>query len=304
MVASEIARLHDVKSLRARRPATGALGTSSGSDEPTAVHHVRAQEPGRGRDAETPWQIPWRGWKDIVWRKYQQTGEDRLFAVAAGVVFYGLLAIFPAITALVSLYGLFASPAAISDHLSLAAGILPQGFIDILHDHIGKLTSGSGAKLGFGFVFGLAVALWSANARIKAIMDALNVAYGEQEKRGFIKLTFVSLAFTLAALGSTLLALGAVVVLPIALNHVGVPNVTDLSLRVARWPLLLILIIIGLAVLYRYGPSRRKPRGNGSVSAASLPRLRGLSVPCCCPGILRALPTITRPTVRSAPALA
>ena len=161
---------------------------------------------------------PLGGWKDIVWRTYQQTGDDRLFAVAAGVVFYGLLAIFPALTALVSLYGLFASPAAISDHLSLAAGILPQGSIDILHDHIGELTLGSGAKLGFGFVFGLAVALWSANAGIKAIMDALNVAYGEQEKRGFIKLTFVSLAFTLAALGSTLLALGAVVVLPIALN--------------------------------------------------------------------------------------
>jgi membrane protein len=192
--------------------------------------------------------------------------------VAAGVVFYGLLAIFPALTALVSLYGLFASPAAISDHLSLAAGILPQGFIDILHDHIGKLTSGNGAKLGFGFVFGLAVALWSANAGIKAIMDALNVAYEEQEKRGFIKLTFVSLAFTLAALGSTLLALGAVVVLPIALNYGGLPTVTDLFLRVARWPLLLILIIIGLAVLYRYGPSRRKPRWQwisvGSVIAA------------------------------------
>jgi membrane protein len=260
MVASDIARLHDVKSLRGRRPATGALGTSSGSYEPTAVHHARAQEPGRGRHAETPWQIPWRGWKDIVWRTYQQTGEDRLFAVAAGVVFYGLLAVFPALTALVSLYGLFASPAAIGDHLSLAAGLLPQGFIDILHDHIGKLTSGNGAKLGFGFVFGLAVALWSANAGIKAIMDALNVAYGEQEKRGFIKLTFVSLAFTLAALGSTLLALGAVVILPIALNYVGLPNVTDLFLRVARWPLLLILIIIGLAVLYRHGPSRRKPR--------------------------------------------
>jgi membrane protein len=103
-------------------------------------------------------------------------------------------------------------------------------------------------------------------------MDALNVAYGEQEKPGFIKLTFVSLAFTLAALGSTLLALGAVVVLPIALNYIGLPNVTDLFLRVARWPLLLILIIIGLAVLYRYGPSRRKPRWQwisvGSVIAA------------------------------------
>ena len=272
MVAVEIARLHDVKSLRARRPETGTFGTSRSSDEPTALQRARGQEPGRARHAETPWQIPWKGWKDIFWRTYQQTGENRLLAVAAGVVFYGLLAVFPALTALVSLYGLFASPAAIGDHLSSATGILPQGSIDILRDHIAQLTSGSGAKLGFGFIFGLAVALWSANAGMKAIMDALNVVYEEQEKRGFIKLTLVSLAFTLAAIGSALLAVGTVVVLPVALNYLGLPNVTDLLLRIARWPLLLILIITGLGLLYRYGPSRRKPRWHwisvGSVIAA------------------------------------
>ena len=198
--------------------------------------------------------------------------EDRLLAVAAGVVFYGLLAVFPAITALVSLYGLFASSAAIGDHLSLAAGILPQGAVDILREQIGHLASGSGAKLGFGFVIGLAVALWTANAGMKAIMDALNVVYEEKEKRGFIKLTLVSLAFTLAAIGAVLLALGGVVILPVTLNFVGLPNLTDLLFRLVRWPLLLILIIIGLAVLYRYGPSRRQPRWQwisvGSVIAA------------------------------------
>jgi membrane protein len=142
MVASEIARLYHVKSSRPSRPATGAFGTSQTAtdafgtsrniDEPTVVQHARAQETGRGRHAETPWQIPWKGWKDIFWRTYQKTGENRLLAVAAGVVFYGLLAVFPAVTALVSLYGLFASPAAIGDHLSFAEGILPQGSIVII----------------------------------------------------------------------------------------------------------------------------------------------------------------------------
>jgi membrane protein len=272
MVAGEVARLYHVKSSQPPRPATDAFGTSRSSDVPTAVQHARAQEPGRGRHAETPWQIPWKGWKDIFWRTYQQTDENRLLAVAAGVVFYGLLAVFPAVTALVSLYGLFASPAAIGDDLSSAAGVLPQGSIDILRDHITQLVSGGGAKLGFGFVFGLAVALWSANAGMKAIMDALNVVYDEQEKRGFIKLTLVSLAFTLAAIGSALLAVGTVVVLPVALNYLGLPNVTNLLLRIARWPLLVILIITGLGLLYRYGPSRRKPRWQwlsiGSVIAA------------------------------------
>jgi membrane protein len=260
MVASEIALLYDVKWPFAHRPATGAFGACRSSDDPTAQQQARAHEPGRGRHAETPWQIPWQGWKDILLRTYQQVVQNRLLAVAAGVVFYGLLAVFPAVTALVSFYGLFASPAAISDDLSIATGILPQGAVDILRDQIGHLTSGGGAKLGFGFVISLAVALWSANAGMKAIMDALNVIYQEKEKRRFIKLTLVSLTFTLAAIGSVLLALGAVVVLPVALNYIGLQTATEMLLRLARWPLLLILIIIGLAVLYRYGPSRREPR--------------------------------------------
>jgi membrane protein len=161
---------------------------------------------------------------------------------------------------LVSLYGLFASPSAISDQLLLLAGILPRGAVDILREQIGRVTAGSGAKLGFGFIFGLAVALWSANAGMKAIMDALNVVYEEKEKRGFIKLNVFSLAFTIAPIASLLFALGAVVVIPVALSYLGLQNVTELLFRLGRWPLLLLVVIFGLAVLYRYGPSRREPR--------------------------------------------
>ena len=272
MIASEVRLAYHTPGTTADRPATGAFGIGPSAYEPVAAQRKRAQEPGRGRHAQTPWQIPWRGWKDILWRTYEQIGENRLLAVAAGVVFYGLLAVFPAVTALVSLYGLFASPAAISDQLALLAGILPQGALDILREQIGHLTAGSGAKLGLGLIFGLAVALWSANGGMKAIMDALNVVYDEEEKRSFIKLNLVSLAFTVAAIAALLLALGAVVVLPIALSYLGLQNVTDLVFRLARWPLLLILIVLGLAVLYRYGPSRREPRWQwisvGSVFAA------------------------------------
>src|SRR5262245_55019128 len=244
MLATEIRRIYRSQSHRAVRSSTAAFGGAPSSDEPQSVQHKRAYEPGRGRHAEAPWQIPWKGWKDILWRTYEQLNEDRLFAVAAGVVFYGLLAIFPAVTALVSLYGLFASPSDINEHLSLAAGILPHGAVDILGEQVGRLTTGSSAKLGFGFVFGLAVALWLANAGMKAIMDALNVVYEEKEKRSFIKLNLVSLAFTIAAIGSLLVALCAVVVLPVALNLVGLQNMTELLFRLARWPLLLILIVI------------------------------------------------------------
>ena len=256
-----------------RRPATGAFGTTRSSDEPTGVHYARAQELGRGRRAEAPWQVPWRGWKDILWRTYQQIGEDRLLAVAAGVVFYGLLALFPAVTAIVSLYGLFANAATISDHLSMAAGILPGGAIDIISEQVGRLVSKGDAKLGFGFIVGLGIALWSANAGMKAIIDALNVVYEEKEKRGFIKLNLVSLVFTLGAVAALLLALGAVVVLPLLLAWLGFATLFATLVQYARWPVLLILVIVGLALIYRFGPSRREPRWQwlsvGSVFAAA-----------------------------------
>jgi membrane protein len=272
-VAFAMPRTSDWRDKLAKHPTTNAFGNRPpSSDEPQVVQHKRAQEPGRGRGADAPWQIPWRGWKDILWRTYHQIGEHRLLAVAAGVVFYGLLALFPALTAMVSLYGLFANASTIADHLSMAAGILPGGAIDVIREQVARLASKGDAKLGFGFILGLSIALWSANAGMKAIIDALNVVYEEKENRGFIKLNLNSVAFTLAAIAALLLALGAVVVLPLLLAWLGFVTVTASLVQYARWPVLLALVIVGLALVYRFGPSRRKARWQwlsvGSVFAA------------------------------------
>ena len=255
-----------------RRKGTGAFGTTRASDEPPRVQHSRAREAGRGRHADAPWQIPWRGWKDILWRCYQRFNDNRLLAVAAGVVFYGLLALFPGIAAFVSVYGFFANASTINEHLSLIAGFVPESAIAIIHDQIQRLAAKGDTKLGFGFLIGLALALWSANSGMKAIIDALNVVYDEKEKRGYIKLNLVSLAFTLAAIAAVLLSIAAVVVLPLVLGFIGLGGVTEILLKLARWPVLLALVIFGLAVLYRYGPSREEPQWQwlsvGSVFAA------------------------------------
>jgi membrane protein len=254
------------------RPATGAFGTARSTDEPRGVQHDRARESDRGREATAPWQIPWAGWKDIFWRTYGQIGEDRLLAVAAGVVFYGLLALFPAVTAFVSLYGLFAKASTVNEHLSLADGLLPGGGVDIIRDQVNRIAAKGETKLGFAFAFGLALALWSANAGMKALIDALNVIYDEKEKRGFIKLNFVSLTLTAGGLLAVLTAVGAIVVLPVVLSFAGLGGWTETLLRLLRWPLLLFVVIFGLAVLYRFGPSRERPRWEwlsvGSVLAA------------------------------------
>lgn len=258
-------RQHVVKvggsSRRETRYPQGDFATTRSAEEPRLVQqHERAHERGRGRSAKKPWQIPWAGWKDIAWRTYQEISDDRLVAVAAGVVFYALLAVFPAITALVSLYGLFADPSTISQHLSLAAGILPQGGLDIVQEQINRITSKGNATLGLGFIFGLGLALWSANAGMKAIMDALNIVYDEKEERGFIRLNLASLTLTVGAILSLLLAIAAVIVLPLLLTYVGLSSVAKTLVQVLRWPALFALVVIGLAVLYRFGPSRREAR--------------------------------------------
>ncbi|MFC7398378.1 YihY/virulence factor BrkB family protein [Chelatococcus sp. GCM10030263] len=214
----------------------------------------------RGRHATTPSEIPARGWKDIGLRVYRNISTHRVLAIAAGVTFYSILAIFPAIAALVSLYGLFADAGTIGAQLDQVAGVLPSGAIDVLREQMTRVASQGGGTLGLTFAIGLLAALWSSNAGMKALFDALNVVYGEEEKRGFFKLNAVSLAFTTGAILFLLVAMAAVVVLPVALNFVGLGGASDLLIRLVRWPLLLVAIILALAVLYRYGPSRDLPR--------------------------------------------
>ena len=205
-------------------------------------------------------EIPFTGWKDILLRTYRQINEDRLLATAAGVVFYGLLAIFPAITALVSSYGLFADPSTVTGNLQKLAVLLPEGSFAIIQDQVGRVLAKESATLGMAFIFGLLVAIWSANAGMKAVLDALNVVYEEREKRGFLNLNLVSLAFTIASLLAIVLMIGAVVAVPLLFDRLGLAQRAGFIIQLGRWPLLLLLVLVGLAVLYRYGPSRTKPR--------------------------------------------
>ncbi|MGK2923579.1 MAG: YihY/virulence factor BrkB family protein [Methyloceanibacter sp.] len=238
---------------------SGAMETRP-SQEPEQVQHARSHDRGRGRRATGPHKIPAKGWMDVGYRVFTQISEDRLLAVAAGAVFYMLLALFPAVTALVSLYGLYSDPVTINQQLSLLSGVMPASGIDIVREQVTRLAETSNSSLSFGFLFGLGLALWSANAGMKAIIDSLNVVYDEREKRGFVHLTLVAFAFTLGALVCVLLALSAIVVLPLVLAWVGLDTQMGLILSWLRWPALLLVVLVALSVLYRYGPSRARAR--------------------------------------------
>jgi membrane protein len=214
---------------------------------------------GRGRLAEGPTEIPARGWKDILWRVYDGISEDRVLANAAGVTFYALLALFPAIAALVSIYGLFADPATIVSHVDTISGFMPGGAVEVIREQLNRLAAQGGTSLGISFLIGLAVSLWSANSGIKALFDALNVVYQEKEERSFVKLNAVSLCFTVGTIAFFLIALAGMIALPVAANYLPLPGVTAIILKVAPWPILLVLIAVALALIYCYGPSRTEP---------------------------------------------
>jgi membrane protein len=258
-IAAGVLRLEDIRRTEREPKNAKPPGADRPSDEPHSQQVARTMQPGRGRSAKTPTHIPLRGWKDILWRTYEDIGSHRLLMIAAGVVFYAMLAVVPAITALVSIYGLFAKASSINEHLSFIASVMPGTAYELIRDQITRIAGNNDGKLTFAFIFGLGLALWSANAGMKSIFDALNVVYDEDEKRGFIKLNAISLAFTLGAVLALLTAVGAVIALPLVLTYLGLEQQAGF-LPLLRWPALLILVVLGLALLYRFGPSRHDPK--------------------------------------------
>jgi len=213
-----------------------------------------------GHDAEAPGQIPARGWWQILKRTYREINDDRLSIIAAGVTFYVLLALFPALGAMVSIYGLFADRGTIGEQLNALAGVLPPEALTVIGDQMNRLATADESTLGFGFALGLALSLWSANQAMKAIFDALNVVYEEEEKRSFLKLNAMTLAFTLAGILLVLVAMALVVVLPVALDFIGLGAFAEWALTVLRWPVLLLVLGTVIAAIYRFGPSRERAR--------------------------------------------
>ena len=283
MSTSDVHRSGTVGVMSSERAPLWAIGLSAllialgfarrrSGDASPATGDRRSLEAGRGRSAETPSQIPARGWKDILLRVYHGISDNRILLVAAGVTFYSLLAIFPGIAALISIYGLFADPATVAGHLDTIASVAPGGAVDVLREQMTRLASQGGTTLGISFVVSLAISLWTANSGVKAIFDALNIVYGEDEKRGFLKLNAITLSVTLGIVAFILLTLAAIVAIPVALAYIPLPGVTALGVRIGRWPILFALVTMALAVLYKYGPSRTEPRWRwitwGSVSAA------------------------------------
>lgn len=199
------------------------------------------------------------GWWGVLKRVKAELTDHEAGLLAAGVAFYALLALPFALGAFVSIYGLIADPGQVEQQLAAMSGVLPAGAYELLSAQLQRVVAHSGGALGLSLVISIALALWSASQATKAIMSACNLAYDVEERRGFLRYTAVALGLTAGALVVGVVALAGVAAAPVILDRVGLGGAARVAIQVLRWPLVLALVVAGLAVVYRYAPSERPP---------------------------------------------
>lgn len=204
--------------------------------------------------------MPRAGWRDILWRVWEEQGGDNVSIVAAGVAFFGFLAIFPGLAALVSIYGLVADPVQVEQQFQAMGGLLPPEAQGILLDQARSLATAPPQGLSVGFAVSLLLTLWSASKGMTALMTALNIVYDEEERRGMVAYYATALALTLGAILIVVAMLVLVVAVPAVMAALALSGPLAWLVSLARWPILAIGLMLWLAVLYRFGPSRNQPK--------------------------------------------
>lgn len=217
---------------------------------------IRKRDP-YGRYAKTPLQIPWRGWVQIAQRVWREAGRDNLSVISAGCAFYALFAIFPALSALVSLYGLLASPANVEQHFHFLNSVLPEQAYAIVQQQIVRVAAASSGSLGGSLALSLGLAFWSTNAAGQAMFAALNIAYEEPERRSLLHYYFSASMFAMTAILGGFFMLLAIVYVPSWFALLGFKVPFENLVRLSRWPFLAFMALILLSLLYRFGPCRR-----------------------------------------------
>lgn len=213
----------------------------------------------RGREADRPSQIPKSGWRDILIRTKNEVTADHVSMIGAGVAFYGLLALFPAIAATISIWGLAFDSQQLQQQIDTISAFLPQQAATLVRDQVSQVAANAGG-LSLAAGGGILLTLYSASKGVKALIEGLNIVYDEEEKRGLIKLNLVALGLMLAVIVAMLAALGLIIVVPALLGNLGQSPLVQTTISLLRWPVLIVGAMVILAVLYRYGPSRDRPR--------------------------------------------
>lgn len=213
-----------------------------------------------GRTAEDPRELGMEGWKGVLKRTKDEVKDDNAALLSAGVAFFALLSLVPALFALVSIYGLVADPAEVDRQVTDALAAAPTEVQDLVSEQLQAVTERSGGGLGLTAVTGVLLALWSASSGMKHLMTAINVAYDEEETRGFVALRGRALLLTVGAVGFVVVAIGVLTALPAWLDDTALGRPAQWAVSILRFPLLAVGLMAGLAILYRYAPDRDEPQ--------------------------------------------
>lgn len=238
----------------------------------TALRDPDAAE--KGRWASRPSRIPWRGWKAVLQRTFLEMISDRVGLVAAGCAFWATLALFPALSMLITLYGLVFDPVSVEPQLAVLHRLLPPAVYTLIANRVHVLVSQSSHALTIGLAASVVVTLWSSATGTKSMLSALNMAYEEQERRSFLAFQVESLLITLAGIIGAVLALALLVGAPAFFALFGIARHLKTIIAIAGWVVLVAFVMISLGLLYRFGPSRRPAKWRwitpGSVVATIL----------------------------------
>lgn len=227
-------------------------------------------DPATNPDATRPTELRKGDVKAALKRAKAEMKNDNLALLAGGVAFYAFLSIFPALTAIVSIYGLFADPADVEQQLRSVSGVLPDQARGVIEGQLGRITAASSSALGWTAVLSIVLALWSANKATKGLFRSLSVVYDRNEQRGFFKLNIESLLMTIGLTVAAVVAIGLVAVFPAVSNFLGLGEIGELAASLARWPVLIAVVLIALAVLYNFAPDRERPRWRWTTPGALL----------------------------------
>jgi membrane protein len=211
-----------------------------------------------GDDVSGPSELGKRDYKEIARRTRHEIKNDHVSLLAAGIAFYAFLSLFPALTAVVSIYGLFADPAEVQQQVQATSGVLPEQAQGILQSQLDRIARSSGGALGLGAIIGLLAALWSANKATKGLFEALSAIYGREERRSFLKLNGQSFLMTLGMVIVAIASIFLIAVFPAIIETLGFGSGGSLA-TMARWPVLIGAVLVAFAVLYKYGPDRDSP---------------------------------------------
>jgi len=213
-----------------------------------------------GRYADSPASIGWPGWKAVLRRTAIEMLTDRVALVAAGCAFYGTLALFPAMSMLISIYGMVFDPVTVLPQLAVVQDFLPPAAFHLISERVTLLVSRPPGSLGWSLFLSTAVTLWSSASGTKSVIAALNLAYEERESRTFVRYQATAFTITLCVIGGTAIGLGLLVGLPPVLTLLGFASHQRAMIRGASFGLLVVTVIVALSLLYRYAPDRRTPK--------------------------------------------